>query len=204
MKNFDKVFCFDFETESLNLVASRPWQIAYTYSEKGKVVESAEYKILWKDFNISADAARVTHFDRVAYNKEAIDPEIIWKKTQKYFLNKDVGLVFHNGINFDAFQLKTWLAAIKQWPGFKLFYDRFVDTRALLQAFLNKTPVDKANFDSWQYIQIDDRKRGVKTTLKAACEALGIEFDESKAHDATYDTLKTTEVFFQLKYRMSL
>jgi DNA polymerase III alpha subunit (gram-positive type) len=204
MLKFDKVFCFDFETESLNLVQSRPQQIAYTYSEKGRVIESAEFKILWKDLRMSADAARVTHFDKNKYLNEAIDPMIVWKKTQKYFLNKDVALVFHNGLNFDCFQIKTWLVGIGQWPGFKHFYNRFVDTRALYQAFVNKTPVDKVNFDSWQYIQIDDRKKGVKTTLKAMCEALGIEFDEKLAHDAIYDTEKTTEAFNQLKYRLSL
>lgn len=200
----NKILCFDFETEHLNLVYSRPWQLAYTYSENGKVIESGEYKILWKDLRMSEGAARVTHFDKNKYLKEAISPEIVWNNVKKYFLDKKVGLSFHNGINFDCFQLKTWLLEIGAWPGFEIFYDRFIDTRALFQAKLNETPVDKENFNSWQYIQIDDRKKGVKTTLKAMCENLGIEFDESKAHDATYDTIKTTECFSQLKYKMGL
>ena len=53
---------FDTETEGLNLVTSRPWQIAWLVVEGEKIIDKRDFFIHWPNLNVSEGAARVTGF----------------------------------------------------------------------------------------------------------------------------------------------
>ena len=74
---------FDTETEGLNLITSKPWQVAWIECEGKKVVKKHNRFIKWDNLNVSPEAARVTGFDRDHYESVAEDPKTVWKDFQK-------------------------------------------------------------------------------------------------------------------------
>ena len=60
-----KYIVFDTETESLALALARPWQLSWLVYEDHKIVKNEDHMIYWKDFNVSADAARITGATRL-------------------------------------------------------------------------------------------------------------------------------------------
>ena len=65
-----KYLVFDTETEGLNLVSSKPWQIAWLIAEGDRIISKHDLYIDWPDLNVSPDAARVTGFSQAAYRKK--------------------------------------------------------------------------------------------------------------------------------------
>ena len=55
---------FDTETEGLNLIKSRPWQIAWILAEGDKIIAKADRFIHWPNLNVSEGAAKVTGFSK--------------------------------------------------------------------------------------------------------------------------------------------
>ena len=58
-----KYVIFDTETEGLNLVTSKPWQLAWIEAEGKKITKKQNRFLMWEDLNVSEDAARVTGFN---------------------------------------------------------------------------------------------------------------------------------------------
>ena len=58
----------------------------------------------------------------------------------------------------------------------------------------NKNP-DKNDLLAWQLRYLNYRERGLKTSQKYLLQNYGIDFDESKLHDALYDIEKNFEIF---------
>jgi len=52
-----KYVIFDTETESLNLVNSRPWQLSWTIAEGDKIIKNEDRFIYWDDLKMSDGAA---------------------------------------------------------------------------------------------------------------------------------------------------
>ena len=59
---------FDTETEGLNLITSRPWQVAWLVVEGDKIVARNDRFIHWPNINVSEGAAKVTGFSMKEYN----------------------------------------------------------------------------------------------------------------------------------------
>ena len=51
---------FDTETEGLNLIKSRPWQVAWIIAEGDKIISRNDRFIHWPNLNVSEGAAKVT------------------------------------------------------------------------------------------------------------------------------------------------
>ena len=68
-----KYLVFDTETEGLNLINSRPWQVAWIVTQGDKVLEEHDVYVGWDDLEVSKDAARVTGFSKQDYERRAID-----------------------------------------------------------------------------------------------------------------------------------
>ena len=58
-----KYVIFDTETEGLNLVTSKPWQLAWIEAEGKKITKKQNRFLMWEDLNVSEDAARFTGFN---------------------------------------------------------------------------------------------------------------------------------------------
>ena len=74
----DKTFVFiDCETENLclNSFNNLPWQIAMIKAKGGQILDSKDYYVGWdRDVNVSVEAARITRFNPVDYDKRKISP----------------------------------------------------------------------------------------------------------------------------------
>ena len=64
--NKQKYMVFDFETCSLNLCRknNKPWQLGFILCEGDKVKKEYDFLIKWDNLEVSADAAKITGFNR--------------------------------------------------------------------------------------------------------------------------------------------
>ena len=187
---------FDTETEGLNLITSKPWQIAWIECEGKKVIKKHNRFIKWDDLNVSPEAARVTGFDKDHYNSVAEDPLVVWKDFEKVLYNKKNLIVGQNILGYDIYILSVWLRNIGQKIRHENYIDRCFDTKAVAMAIAkdNKNP-DKDDLIAWQLRYLNYRERGLRTNQKYLLEHYGIDFDPKKLHDALYDIEKNFEIF---------
>ena len=199
-----KYVIFDTETEGLNLVTSKPWQLAWIETEGKKIKKKQNRFLMWKDLNVSEDAARVTGFNYESYAQKAEDPTIIYKDFIDLISQDDVIIVGQNLLGYDIYIL----GVIARQLGFNIdysFVDRIFDTKAIATALAkgNKNP-DKEDFISWQLKWLNYRERGLKTNQKYLLEYYDIDFDAKKLHDALYDIEKNFEIFLKQIWELEI
>jgi DNA polymerase III alpha subunit (gram-positive type) len=193
-KKNQKYIVFDTETESLSLALARPWQLSWLICQNSKIIENQDHLLMWDDFKISADAARITRFDRNNWKTKAKTPLEVWTNFQKYLYNPDYLIIGANLFGFDIFILNTLMTQL----GFKSDYsyiDRILDIQCLQKGIyggLKSIPIDRT---AWQYQMYHNVTKGVKTSVKHLCNLYQIDYDEYKAHDAVYDNIKCFEIF---------
>jgi len=194
--NNKQIFCFwDFETESLNNVISRPWQMGLLVATNKEILDRIEKKIWWPDLNISADAALITRFDREQYEREAIDSKEALQIFENIIYDPNIINVGQNTLAFDCYQHNTW----RKVSGFSTDYsyiNRAFDTKAIFAAIMkdSKCPL-KNDLLSWQYAHLNMREKGLKTSLAHQMKHFGLVYDADKHHDALVDVGYTREVF---------
>jgi len=199
-----KYVIFDTETEGLNLVTSKPWQLAWIEAEGKKITKKQNRFLMWEDLNVSEDAARVTGFDYKSYVKQAEDPAIVYKQFIDLINKDDVIIVGQNLLGYDIYIL----GVIARQLGLKIdysFVNRIFDTKAIATALAkgNKTP-DKDDFVSWQIKWLNYRERGLKSNQKYLLEYYNIDFDPKKLHDALYDIEKNFEIFLKQIWELEI
>ena len=199
-----KYVIFDTETEGLNLVTSKPWQLAWIEAEGKKITKKQNRFLMWEDLNVSEDAARVTGFDYKSYVKQAEDPAIVYKQFIDLINQDDVIIVGQNLLGYDIYIL----GVIARQLGLKIdysFVNRIFDTKAIATALAkgNKTP-DKDDFVSWQIKWLNYRERGLKSNQKYLLEYYNIDFDPKKLHDALYDIEKNFEIFLKQIWELEI
>jgi len=192
------IFC-DCETEGLNLNTSRPWEFAWVKMVNGKITESESRYLWWDDLDIGAKAAEVTGFDRKRYEKLAKDPREVYDEVKGWLLNSNYVLGFHNGLNFDVYQIRNWFREIGKPTDFE-WVKRVVDTNALAKAYLSGAKVDYKNFDAWQTRWANYIKKGLKSNITYLCNEWGIEIDTSRTHQGDYDCYLTAQIYKKLAY----
>lgn len=196
---------FDFETEGLNLIKSRPWQIAWTVYEGKKKIKANNKFLAYKDLGVSKGAQKKTRFDERAYRAKAEDLESVWELFSKDFYNEDYKLVGHNVLGFDVYMVNVWRKLIGLAPDYS-FMERIVDTLCLERAIQSGSPesLDIDDFIFWQYKWLSARPKGVKASMKACIEKYGLVGDSNKLHDASYDVEKNFEVFQKQLFELEI
>ena len=199
-----KYVIFDTETEGLNLVTSKPWQLAWIEAEGKQIKKKQNRFLMWEDLNVSEDAARVTGFDYKSYVKQAEDPAIVYKEFIDLINQDDVMIIGQNLLGYDIYIL----GVIARQLGLKIdysFVNRIFDTKAIATALAkdNKNP-DKEDFISWQLKWLNYRERGLKTNQKYLLEYYDIDFDAKKLHDALYDIEKNFEIFLKQIWELEI
>lgn len=190
-----KYIIFDTETEGLNLVSSKPWQLAWIEAKGKKIVKKQNRFLKWDDLNVSDDAARITGFNKKEYLSKAEDPEKVYKEFINLIMDEDVIIVGQNLLGYDIYML----GVIARNLGIKIdysFISRILDTKVIATALAkgNKTP-DKDDMLTWQLRYLNYRERGLKTNQKFLLQHYEIPFDENQLHDALYDIEKNFEIF---------
>ena len=199
-----KYVIFDTETEGLNLVTSKPWQLAWIEAEGKKITKKQNRFLMWEDLNVSEDAARVTGFNYKSYAEQAENPAIVYKEFIDLINQDDVIIVGQNLLGYDIYIL----GVIARQLGLKIdysFVSRIFDTKAIATALAkgNKTP-DRDDFASWQIKWLNYRERGLKSNQKYLLEYYDIDFDPKKLHDALYDIEKNFEIFLKQIWELEI
>jgi DNA polymerase III epsilon subunit-like protein len=199
-----KYIIFDTETEGLNLVTSKPWQLAWIEATGKKITKKQNRFLKWDDLNVSEDAARVTGFNYDSYLSKAEDPAIVYKEFMELISQDDVIIVGQNLLGYDVYIL----GVIARELGIDIdysFVSRIFDTKAMATAIAkgSKTP-DKDDFMSWQIKWLHYRERGLKTNQKFLLQHYDIDFDEKKLHDALYDIEKNFEIFIKQIWELDI
>ena len=190
-----KYIIFDTETEGLNLVSSKPWQLAWIEATGKKITKKQNRFLMWDDLNVSEGAAKITGFNKKDYLSKAEDPAVVLKEFMDLISQNDVIVVGQNILGYDLYML----GVIARNLNIKIDYSfakRCFDTKAIATAIAkdNKNP-SKQDFLSWQLRYLNYRERGLKTSQKFLLQHYEIDFDEKKLHDALYDIEMNFKVF---------
>ena len=190
-----KYIILDTETEGLNLLHSRPWQIAWIEAVGKKIISRQERYIYWPDFKISDGAAKITGFNYDKYRDLARDPKEVWDEFAP-FLEKDSNkIIGQNILGFDVYMLNSWRRAMGLDSSFD-YVNRVLDTKALAMAIAKECrSVDCDDLICWQYRWLNHREKGIKTSQAHLLKHYEIPHDPSKLHDAVYDIEMTFQIF---------
>ena len=190
-----KYVIFDTETEGLNLVSSKPWQLAWIEAKGKKITKKQNRFLMWEDLHVSEDAARITGFSNKDYLSKAEDPAVVFKEFMDLISQDDVIVVGQNILGYDLYMLGVIARNLNIKVDYS-FAKRCFDTKAIATAIAkgNKNP-DKEDFLAWQLRYLNYRERGLKSSQKFLLQHYDIDFDEKKLHDALYDIEKNFEIF---------
>jgi len=198
-----KYIIFDAETDGLNLVTVKPWQIAWSLAEGNKITKTYDEYLDWPDLEISELIAKLTGFNRNEYNKRKKPPEEVWEMFKKDLFDESRIVIGQNLLGYDCFVAASLQRYLGEKPDYS-YMPRIYDTRPLGKAYKEGINVPTSgDFLSWQYKIMHDRSLKTKASQLFQLKNLGIDFDESKLHSAEYDVAMTFKIFLELKKRMN-
>lgn len=199
-----KYIVIDCETESLNLIFSRPWSISWIVVDNKNIIEEYDKYLWWKDLQMSEGAARVTRFNYSNYKNKAEPPERVWDLLKNYLFSENYLIVGQNFIPFDLYQLRNVQLAIGQTTNFG-YLNRVYDTLALAKAYKKQIKFNQNdNLLIWQFKMLSIIEKGLKCSLGMLCKDFKIDYDANLAHSSLYDILKTKEVFEKLIWQVGV
>lgn len=204
-KNKQKYMVFDFETCNLNLCNknNKPWQLGFILCEGEKVIKEFDFLIKWDDLHVSADAAKITGFNRKKYEQESIEPEKVLDFMEQYLYDPNYIKVGHNLLGFDVYIHSIFRKALGKKPDYS-YLKNLVDTLCIAKAIKKDIKPSKEKFLSWQFKLTSFREKGMKASITALCKSYGIDFDQSKLHDAIYDVKMNYEIFRRQIWELEL
>lgn len=184
----------DTETENLNLVNGKPFQLSWILADNYKILEEHDEYIYWKNLKVSAEAAKITKFDEEAYKKKAVDPKEAYERFSKDLFNKDYAIVGHNILNFDVYMIKN-LQKLTGTPVDYSYISRCIDTRILFIALQKNIKYDGSlPILDWQYKVLDSSERGIKSSQQFLLNHFEIPHDKERLHEALYDITMLYEI----------
>lgn len=194
-----KYIIFDTETEGLNLIKSRPWQIAWIEACGKNIVKKHDRWIKWDDLNISDGAAKITNFNHEKYNARAEDPLAVWKDFSKYLFDPSYIIIGQNLLGFDVYMLNVWRKQLGL-PEDYSYVERIIDTKAIATAIFKNIIPEKDNFITWQYKLLNHKEKGLKTSQSTLLKHYNIDHDPKMLHDALYDIEMNFQIFLKQIY----
>lgn len=198
-KNRQKYLIFDTETEGLNLIKSRPWQIAWIVAEGKKIISKNDRFIKWDNIQVSEGAAKITGFTIEDYERRAEDPKKVWADFAKYLLDPEYIIIGQNLLGFDVYMLNVWLKEMGMQSNYS-YINRIIDTKSIATAIFKNILPEKDNFTAWQYKLLNHKEKGLKTSQLTLLKHYGIPHDPKKLHDALYDIEMNFEIFLKQIY----
>jgi DNA polymerase III epsilon subunit-like protein len=194
---------FDTETEGLNLIKSRPWQVAWILAEGDKIIAKSDRFIHWPNLNVSEGAAKVTGFSMKEYSKKSLAPNKVWEEFSEVLFDNRNLIVGQNLLGFDVYMVDVWRRAMARDLD-QEYINRIIDTKALATAIAKEIPYNGENFISWQYRLLNYRERGLKTSQAFLLKKYDIPHDPKKLHDAMYDIEMNFKIFKKQLFDLEL
>jgi len=201
-----KYMVFDFETCNLNLASkdNKPWQLAFSIYQGGKLLESQDYYIFWEDLNLSDGARRVTGFSDSKYKKRALPAKKVLDHFEKYLYNKKYIKLGHNILGFDIYIHNIFRRLLGRSTDYS-YLSECLDTLCLAKAIEKDIKInDGDDLLPWQFKLNSFRERGMRLSLGACCKKYEVDFDAAKLHDALYDIQKNYEIFEKMLWKIEL
>ena len=198
---------FDTETEGLNLIKSRPWQVAWLVAQGDKIVSRHDRFIQWPNINVSEGAARVTGFSKKEYDKKGRAPNQVWEEFSKDLLDENNIIVGQNLLGFDVYMVDVWRKLMGhsfKKPLNQEYISRIIDTKSLATAIAKNIPFTGGSFINWQYRLLNYRERGLKTSQAFLLKKYNIPHDPKKLHDALYDVEMNFKIFKKQLFDLEL
>jgi len=193
----------DTETEDLNLLTTRPWEVAIVIGQGNKIISSECLYPFWDDLRVSEDAARITGFNAATYKQKSMCAKKAWHIVSEYLFDPEYLHLQHNGFNFDIFVLKTWaklVGAEFNWSWLKRLYDTNCFAKAKKMEI--NIPQDPKELLDFQFRMAPLHRRGIKTNLGQLCKDYNIECDPAKQHQAEYDCELLYKVWRDMLYKL--
>ena len=195
--NFNqKYLVIDCETEGLNLINSRPWQVSW-FTAKGKFIEKKNDRFLeWPNLKVSEGAARITGFDLNKHKRVQEDPKKVLDDLWPIISNPEYIVIGQNLLGFDVYVLNT----LRKKCGLESDYSyipRVIDTRSLAMA-IGTGHKELARGDIFsQYRFLNHRDKKIKASQGSLLKQYNIDHDPSRLHDGLYDIEMTFKIFWQ-------
>ena len=194
---------FDTETEGLNLVTSRPWQVAWLVIEGDTIIDKRDFYIHWPNLNVSEGAARVTGFSYKEYSKKSLPPNTVWEKFAHDLYDENNLVVGQNVLGFDVYMVNVWRKLMGMNADYS-YVQRIIDTKSLAMAIAKQIPYNGDDFINWQYRLLNHRERGIKTSQASLLKKYNIPHDPKRLHDAMYDIEMTFKIFRKQLFDLEL
>lgn len=198
-----KYLVLDTETEGLNLIKSRPYQVSWIIAQGDDILEKNDRYIWWDDLQMSEGAARVTKFDYRYYKSKAEDPEVVWADFSKELYNSDYKIVGQNLLGFDVYMINVWRRLMGLGSDHS-YVDRIIDTLSLARAIAKEDKPDFDNFICWQYGWNNFFQRGLRTGQATLLKKYNIPHDKDRLHNALYDIEMNFKVFRKQLFEIEL
>ena len=198
---------FDTETEGLNLVKSRPWQVAWLVAQGDKIISRNDRFIHWPNINVSEGAARITGFSKKEYDKKGRPPNQVWEEFSKDLLDENTIIVGQNLLGFDVYMVDVWRKLMGHSfdkPLNQDYVSRIIDTKSLATAIAKNIPFTSGDFINWQYRLLHYRERGLKTSQGFLLKHYNIDHDPKRLHDALYDVEMNFKIFRKQLFDLEL
>jgi len=189
-----KYLVLDTETEGLNLLKSKPFQVSWVIAQGGRILEKNDRYLFWPDLNMSEGAANINHFDDRHYKKNAEDPKAVWDDFSKELYNPEYIILGQNLLGFDVYMINIWRKLLGLGSDHS-YIDRIIDTLSLARAIEKNDAPDMDNFIYWQYKWVNFFQRGLKTSQLALLKKYNIDHDKSRLHNALYDIEMNFKIF---------
>mgnify|MGYP003124165325 CR=1 FL=1 len=198
---------FDTETEGLNLVKSRPWQVAWLVAQGDEIISRNDRFIHWPNINVSEGAARITGFSKKEYDKKGRPPNQVWEEFSKDLLDENTIIVGQNLLGFDVYMVDVWRKLMGHSfdkPLNQDYVSRIIDTKSLATAIAKNIPFTSGDFINWQYRLLHYRERGLKTSQGFLLKHYNIDHDPKRLHDALYDVEMNFKIFRKQLFDLEL
>jgi DNA polymerase III epsilon subunit-like protein len=169
----------------------------------GQILDSKDYYVGWdRDVNVSVEAARITRFNPVDYDKRKIKFEEIFPTIEDWLDNADY-IVGHNILGFDIYLIKDFYNYVGK--DYRHLMPKIIDTNCIARGIKFELPYRTSeNFLEYQYKLVHERRKGIKTNLTALGREFQIEHDYDRLHDALVDLELNLKVWNQLKYQLEM
>jgi DNA polymerase III alpha subunit (gram-positive type) len=194
---------FDTETEGLNLIKSRPWQVAWLIAEGDKIISRTDRFIHWPNLNVSEGAARITGFSKKEYEKNSRAPNQVWEEFSEVLFDDRNLIVGQNLLGFDVYMVDVWRRQMARDLN-QEYVSRIIDTKALATAIAKDIKYTDGDFINWQYKLLHYRERGLKTSQGFLLKHYGIDHDPKRLHDALYDIEMNFKIFKRQLFDLEL
>ena len=192
------IVVFDTETEGLNGVFTRPWEIGWFVYKNGQELESHKYLLKWPNLKVSPGAAKITNFNPFILERDGRDPKEIIDLFCSYIYNTDNILLGTNILGYDTEIINVARQELGYKPDFS-FVKRIFDINAVARGIKWPVRFNKGDdFIAWQYKCLNIKMKGMKTKLEYLCQEYNISFEPEKLHQSSYDSFLTYKVFLEL------